>query len=229
MKRLSGKLTYANVISTLCLLLVVSGGTAYAAGEMLAKNSVGTQQIKKEAVTPAKLSKASKALLTGPAGPAGATGAAGAPGAQGSQGPQGIEGPKGAPGNDAAPGGGLIERTPLASGQTETGDFAAFGSGEGSFIADVANFVQPLPAGLDGAHAILLKTSETNAHCPGEGSAAPGYFCAYTTSEDNVALNGVSDPSTGDFGTNEDGTEIVLEVTGTAPAFDYGTWAVTAP
>jgi len=228
MKRLSGKLTYANVISTLCLVLLVGGGTAYAAGGMLAKNSVGPKQIRSEAVTPAKLSKASKALITGPAGPAGATGAPGAPGTQGPQGAQGAEGRQGAPG-EAAPGGNLTVRTPLASGQTETGVFAAFGSGAGSFIADVANFIQPLPAGLDHAHTILLKSSETNAHCPGEGSAAPGYFCAYTVSEANVVLNGVSNPATGDFGTNTDGTEIVLEITGPEPAFDYGTWAVTAP
>jgi hypothetical protein len=93
MKRLGSKLTYANVISTLCLVLLVGGGTAYAAGEMLPKNSVGSKQIKKEAVTPAKLSKASKAALTGPAGSAGAAGATGATGPQGVKGETGPIGP----------------------------------------------------------------------------------------------------------------------------------------
>jgi hypothetical protein len=71
------KLTYANVTSTLCLLLLLGGGTAYAASRMLPKNSVGSRQIKKGAVTPAKLSKAAKAALRGPQGVQGNPGAPG--------------------------------------------------------------------------------------------------------------------------------------------------------
>jgi hypothetical protein len=73
MKRLRAKLTYANVISTLALFLVLAGGTAFAASQF-EKDSVGTQALKKEAVTPIKLSKKAKATLTGAAGPKGATG-----------------------------------------------------------------------------------------------------------------------------------------------------------
>ena len=54
MKRLRGKLTYANVISTLALFLVLAGGSAFAAGK-LGKNSVGTKQIKNNAITTAKI------------------------------------------------------------------------------------------------------------------------------------------------------------------------------
>jgi hypothetical protein len=54
MKRLRSKLTYANVISTLALFLVIAGGSAFAAGK-LAKNSVGTKQIKNAAITTAKI------------------------------------------------------------------------------------------------------------------------------------------------------------------------------
>jgi hypothetical protein len=86
MKRLRAQLTYSNVLSTLCLVLLVGGGTAYAATEMLPKGSVGTKQIQKGAVTPSKLSKTSKAALTGPAGPTGATGPQGIPGQQGDPG-----------------------------------------------------------------------------------------------------------------------------------------------
>ena len=43
--KLRGKLTYANVVSTLCLFLLLGGG-AYAATH-LKKNSVGTGQNKK--------------------------------------------------------------------------------------------------------------------------------------------------------------------------------------
>jgi hypothetical protein len=75
------KLTYANVMVTL-LLFVVLGGGAYAATQ-LPKNSVGAKQLKKGAVTKAKIQqKTLKALegaigATGPAGPAGASGAPG--------------------------------------------------------------------------------------------------------------------------------------------------------
>jgi hypothetical protein len=41
MKRLSAKLTYANVISMLCFILLVGGGTAFAATALLPKSSVG--------------------------------------------------------------------------------------------------------------------------------------------------------------------------------------------
>jgi hypothetical protein len=89
MKRLRGNLTYANVVATLALFLVLAGGTAFAAKQMLPKNSVGAKQIKKGAVTPAKLSKASKATLTGPKG---ATGDRGPAGPQGNRGVKGDAG-----------------------------------------------------------------------------------------------------------------------------------------
>jgi hypothetical protein len=56
MQRLRGKLTYSNVISTLCLFLVLGGGTAFAASH-LGKNSVGSKQLKKNAVTASKIKK----------------------------------------------------------------------------------------------------------------------------------------------------------------------------
>lgn len=94
MKHLLSRLSYANVISTLCLVLVLGGGSAYAAMQ-LAKNSVGTQQLKNAAVTPAKLSGAAKQTMTGPAGP---TGPKGATGARGATGATGLTGAKGEPG-----------------------------------------------------------------------------------------------------------------------------------
>lgn len=56
MNRLRSKLTYSNVISTLCLFLLLGGGTAFAANQ-LAKKSVGTKQLKNNAVTAAKIKK----------------------------------------------------------------------------------------------------------------------------------------------------------------------------
>jgi hypothetical protein len=50
------RLTYANVMSSIAVFLLLGGGAAFAAGK-LAKNSVGSKQIKKNAVTSAKIKK----------------------------------------------------------------------------------------------------------------------------------------------------------------------------
>jgi len=108
MKRLRGKLTYANVISTLCLFLLLGGGGAFAAIK-LPRNSVGARQIKRGAVTPAKVSNATKQILAGdqgprgPQGPQGQKGARGATGATGATGKTGPQGPKGETGAAATP------------------------------------------------------------------------------------------------------------------------------
>lgn len=88
MNRMRGKLTYANLMSSLAVFLVLAGGTAFAASQ-LEKESVGTKQLKKEAVSLAKIKTAAKESLRGQVG---------APGAKGATGPQGIQGLKGDPG-----------------------------------------------------------------------------------------------------------------------------------
>jgi hypothetical protein len=93
MQRIRSRLTFANVLSCLALFIAL-GGAAYAATK-LPKNSVGSKQIKKEAVTPAKLSKSAKSTLAGPAGPAGPKGPKGATGATGARGLKGDTGAKG--------------------------------------------------------------------------------------------------------------------------------------
>src|SRR6478609_7751705 len=90
--RFLSQLSYANVVSTICLFVVL-GGTAYAA-TTLPNNSVGSAQLKANAVTSEKvkdgalLRKDFKAgqLLAGPQG------STGAPGAQGPAGPKGDTG-----------------------------------------------------------------------------------------------------------------------------------------
>jgi hypothetical protein len=132
MKRLRPKLTYANVISTLCLFLLLAGGSAFAAAEMLPKESVGTKQLKNGAVTGKKVKKGSLTatdfapgqLPAGPRGPQGATGVKGATGAAGTAGAQG---PPGTPGTGTVPSGGggelAIEHvdasTPPSVGETK--------------------------------------------------------------------------------------------------------------
>lgn len=52
MKQIRNRLTYANVMSSLAVFLVISSGAAYA---VVAKKSVGTPQLKSNAVTTAKI------------------------------------------------------------------------------------------------------------------------------------------------------------------------------
>lgn len=82
--RVTGRLSYANVIATLALVFALSGG-ALAASHYLINS---TKQI-----SPAVL----RALRgrTGPTGPAGPQGDAGAQGSQGATGPHGVHGPTG--------------------------------------------------------------------------------------------------------------------------------------
>ena len=56
MHRIRKRLTYANVVSSIALFLVLGGATALAASQ-LGKNSVGSKQLKKNAVTAAKIKK----------------------------------------------------------------------------------------------------------------------------------------------------------------------------
>lgn len=54
MRQFRKRLTYANVMSSIAVFLVIAGGSALAASQ-LAKNSVGSRQLKKNAVTAAKV------------------------------------------------------------------------------------------------------------------------------------------------------------------------------
>jgi hypothetical protein len=56
LKQLRQRLTYANVMSSIAVFLILGGATAFAAVQ-LGKNSVGSKQLKKNAVTAAKIKK----------------------------------------------------------------------------------------------------------------------------------------------------------------------------
>ena len=97
------------MVVALVALFVALGGGAYAALKLPA-NSVGAAQLKKSAVTPAKLSPAAKTALSTP-GPKGAAGARGPDGPRGEAGPRGDSGAKG----DAGPKGDTGSAGPGAS------------------------------------------------------------------------------------------------------------------
>jgi hypothetical protein len=107
MQALRSRMTYANVISTLCLFILL-GGSAYAATQ-LPKNSVGARQIKNGAIAGPKIKRGSIEAIKltalaqstlrgakGLRGPKGATGAKGTTGAKGDRGAAGAAGSSGA-------------------------------------------------------------------------------------------------------------------------------------
>lgn len=110
MKSVRKRLTYANVTSSLALFLVLAGGSAFAATH-LGKGSVGTKQLRKEAVTLAKIAAAAKAQLKGATGPQGQRGERGEKGERGARGEKGDRGATGEPGPSTGPAGGALTGT----------------------------------------------------------------------------------------------------------------------
>jgi hypothetical protein len=221
MKRLSPRpISYANVTSTLALVLAL-GGTSWAAVTISGRN------IKNDSITAADLAKGSvrssevrdgslrAADFDGgelPAGPRGAPGAPGAPGASG------VPGGTGAPG----PAGPLVDTLP--PGKTLRGAYESQAHA-GELNDDLTSFVFPL-ASAPAAHLWLLGQSNPDpAHCPGTAAdpqAEPGHLCVYEGSKPPGAGTSAMILGGDRFGF----TASFFSATG---GFSAGTWAVTAP
>jgi hypothetical protein len=89
--RIKRRLTYANVVSSLCLFMVLAGGSAFAAtkltGKDIANNAITSKHVKPRSLLANDFKRGQL--------PAGPQGAQGAQGAQGVQGVQGVQGPAG--------------------------------------------------------------------------------------------------------------------------------------
>jgi hypothetical protein len=134
-------------------LFIAVGGTSYAAVK-LPRNSVGGAQIKKNAVTSAKVKNGSlrKSDFKASDVPVGRTGAQGLPG------PKGDKGDKGDKGTDGTNG------TPGADGTAAA--FARVG-------ADAARTLQANPAGFPAQVKGIVQANVV----PGDGAAATGTTC----------------------------------------------------
>lgn len=239
MSRVRSRLSYANVVSTICLFLLL-GGVAYAATQLPA-NSVGSRQLKRNAVTgpkikngaisAAKLRRSTFDVLRGPAGP---------------QGPVGPQGPAG----QAGPAGGALPAGVTLRGAVELGNgvgsivsnvFAATAASFGGYVLrerPVINLVLPSFANVPAPAA-----------CPGTANApeaAPGNLCIYlvTISPSSGGTITISDPGSdadrlrfsvdtktttllGDGRAGRVGFGISHSVAVTSGIRTSGTWAVT--
>ncbi len=215
MKPIRRHLNYANVVATLALLFAMSGG-ALAADHYLINS---TKQINPKVLRKLKGGVGSRGV-SGPSGTAGATGATGGAGSKGGD---------GEPGEPGEPGEDLTAQTPLFSGETETGTFAAAGGfdhgQEGTepfgYIGTAISYAQPLFGPIQFSH-ILFVTGKSAEHCPGEGEAATGYLCLYATEATDVEL---FQPRL----TRESGVALLWTVKAVGTPFVLGEYAVTAP
>ncbi len=216
MRTIRSKLTYANVMSSIAVFLLLGGGAAFAATK-LAKNSVGTNQIKNNAVTSAKVKKGSLLASNFAAGqlPAGQTGAQGPKGETGASGAKGEPGTPGKNGEQGEPG-----EKGEAGAKGEAGEQGLKGekgdNGEKGEKGEAAAVTTPLKSGetMTGFVGVEQHTPlkeyvgtyasfptqppnpipSTDSHivetatgeCPGIGEAEPGDLCVYKTFSLNV-------------------------------------------
>jgi hypothetical protein len=214
---LRARLTYANVMSSVAVFMVL-GGTAYAAATLPA-NSVGSASLKAGSVTSAKVRDGSLLrrdfkpgqLLKGSKGDPGVKGDAGA------------TGPKG----DAGP----LPAT-LPSGRSLRG---AFGAGVTAGAANQlveGTISYPFPLAAPPASRIVAAAAVPPAECPGTPSnpaAAPGYLCIFVAGSNSVGALGSYGASDGSVNYRY-GAAVYARSTGPAGSAEFwGTWAVTAP
>jgi hypothetical protein len=219
MESIRGKLSFANVMSMVAVMIAL-GGTSYAA--TLARNSVGSPQIKPKAVkssdlgdsavTSAKVKNGALlaqdfALGQIPTGPRGATGATGPTGATGAQGPIGQTGPPGTNGVNGVDGvdgvdglltGVIVHRTdvPLPQAATPvpgnaTSGFATCGPGE-TIIGGSVN-VSNVPTG---AQEMEVLASRPSVNDVGNGTVpTDGGSFAFWKGTARTLTNGLTGPA----------------------------------
>jgi hypothetical protein len=191
-----------------CLALAVAlGGTGYAAVRLPAA-SVGTAQLKSDAVTSLKVKNGSLLKVDFKSGqiPAGTAGPAGPVGAAGPAGPPG-------PFPDSLPSGKTI-RGAFNIGGTA----AAAGALANTSISFIYTFATAPTV------KIILQGAAAPAECPGNATlpqAQAGFLCIYEESRTNavgVTLNAIA----------RSGATIFTNSSAAGGFFSYGSWAATA-
>jgi hypothetical protein len=229
---LRGRLTYANVVATICLFIVLGGG-AYAATQLPA-NSVGTKQIKDRAVTGEKLSRSvlreiAKVIKRyGPRPPY-------AIGPAGPQGPRGATGPQGPAGKNAAFG------EVIPSGTTVFGAWNIFDPFDppGVPVQETVALPGRTPEPLTDSKVNFGPESEgiagdSDENCTGSAvspTAPPGKVCVYSN-YGQTSPHALEGTALRIGGPSEPVSLVAFSIkTGTAEnnGLAGGTWAYTAP
>jgi hypothetical protein len=211
MARKLGTHLKSNVVGYLALFIAL-GGTSYAAVRLPA-GSVGTKQLRANAVTSGKVMNRSLRATDF------------APGTL-RRGPRGSEGPPG-------PAGSLSGTLP--SGRTVRGRWAVGGTNPdtapGDITSDAISFGAQLPSA---PKRVFVFGASGGTQCPGTAeapAAAPGVLCIYVEYQINInnGIETIIGTTTG--ATSRQGAEIYIVNANPAPG-GYGargSWAVTAP
>lgn len=238
MKQIFGRGRYANVTSTLALVVALSG-TAYAANTIrsgdivngqvkradIANNAVTSGKVKNGSLLKKDFKASELATLRGPAGATGATGAPGAPGAKGDK------GDKGDPGTS-------VFASTIPSGQTVTGVLGLRDNGAaaaGAFVNYVVSLPVPAPAELTAANVNFAPdpgASDDDATCTGTSSAptAPaGKVCLYLLSSSNAVTAQGFQVVGGSSGANRRGFNVGWDTSAAGATELRASWAYTAP
>jgi hypothetical protein len=224
MRLVRQRLTYANVMATVALVLAL-GGSAVAAGHYVitAKTQISPKVLKQ--LRGAKGTKGARGPI-GPSGPTGQTGATGATGANGPTGPMGPKGLQGDPGplltsvpfNASIKGVYGIQQT-VPANSTSVGAFISF----------------PLALRQQPTAVVFSPTGSAVTHCPGTvtaPSADPGYLCVYRAASSGVGQTFIDDPTTATRGASSVlGFEVEdIVASGAAQVVtDTGSWTYSAP
>jgi hypothetical protein len=229
-KQIRKRLTYANVMSSIAVFLVL-GGAAFAAAQ-LPKNSVGSKQLKKNAVTTAKIKN--NAITTGKIKNGAVSGAkvnvatlGTVPNASHAGSADTANTANNAAHADTAST--TTGISPLPSGHSQSGFYAA-GGGEstGGYIAQGITFQQPLAAAIPAGNVEWLREGDTSPSCPGPGKAAPNHLCLYDNEEYEVQLCCIYDFAFNEPAADKNGFIVYWEPTGSG-SYVSGEWTVTAP
>lgn len=233
--KLHSHLSYANVVSTLCLCMLL-GGTAYAAVTITGKNvknsSLTGTDIKNSSLTASDVKNRSLRAADFKAGqlPAGARGPAGS---QGLKGDKGNPGSQGLEGDDGDPG---PVTGVLPSGVSETGAFVARDpNNPGSKPLEATiSFPLRLPAGVPASY--VASGGPAVPQCTGSAAnptAPPGRLCVYQGVQANTGAGFADfiDPATTAATTTTTPFGVILRrhTVSAGDAYIYGSWAVTAP
>lgn len=181
MRHVRNRLTYANVMSTIAVVLALGGASAFAASH-LARNSVGTKQLKRGAVTAAKLQAnavSGDKVLDGSL--------SGADVNEASLGAVPLAG-RAQSAELAERAGQASTLTPLPSGASESGIFDADRITSADLLVATLNFPQRLSTPVQPS-AVEVARFPSPA-CPGPGHAAAGKLCIYPLSETLVRPHG---------------------------------------
>ena len=225
--RVTPRLSYANVMSTLAVFMILGGG-AYAATTIPGPSGVinGCYQKNKGTlrvlVGKQKCQKKSELGISwnnkGVPGRAGTPGTAGTTGTAGTNGTNGVNGAN------------FTDTTTLQPGQTESGIYSNWGGGTGNYMSDGVNFRIPLASAISNSNVgIIYEGGSGTSDCPGPGHATAGHLCIYETDAVNGSLSAIEDPASGGLGAGTAGFMTYYTVGGAGAAYAYGSWSVTAP